>query len=323
MNCLDSRVFDVIVPSSMFQWCVGFAPWNEEHGIALLDRIPHQWIAWLQIKNVILVDARRNNQQRPLMHCFCQRLVLNQLKQFIFENHCALPGRNIFTHFKSRFIRLRDMPFFYVGKHACNAFHQTLAIGFDNFLLRLWIRHQKIGRGHCIDHLLHGKTDFLFCFWRNLNRVCHRQQKTCIQQISCSIKRGKRIGMPRRCVKTLIGHSGCFGNEKILPQRGELLCVFALQLCHYRRVNSSPQILNTGCNQAHVGRRLLEPSLPDGRIGQLRHPFRKSGLRIQFIHAYISFLAYRYSFACSSNLCISSQSRGFMSCLWCRLPSIR
>ncbi len=68
--------------------------------MALLHRVAHHRIGRLQIEDVILVDARWNQQQRPLVYSFGPRLVLDQLEQVVFEHYRAFGGGDVLPHFE-------------------------------------------------------------------------------------------------------------------------------------------------------------------------------------------------------------------------------
>ena len=56
------------------------APGDREHLLAVLDRVLHHAAARRQVGDVVLVDHRRREQQRPLAHLRGLRLVLDELE---------------------------------------------------------------------------------------------------------------------------------------------------------------------------------------------------------------------------------------------------
>jgi len=82
-------LLDVIVPAQMTEIGLGITPGHHEHGVTLFDRIADQRVFWLQVENVVLVDARWHHHQRTLRHLVGERRILDQLDQFVLIHHRA------------------------------------------------------------------------------------------------------------------------------------------------------------------------------------------------------------------------------------------
>lgn len=61
-------MLDVIVPVGVAQRFVRVAPADDKSTVALADRIADQRILRLQVQDVVLVDARRHQQEGSFMH---------------------------------------------------------------------------------------------------------------------------------------------------------------------------------------------------------------------------------------------------------------
>ena len=158
-NRLDGRVFNVVVPRFCAHRCVRVTPTHDKRSVALCHSVADQRVLGLQIQNVKLVDARRNQQERLLVDLASQRFVLNQLKQLVLKNNCTFGGRHVFTDFKLALIRHRHMALAHVVHQVFEALGNALALGFNCLLLRIDVESQKITGRRGGQPLLDGKAD--------------------------------------------------------------------------------------------------------------------------------------------------------------------
>ncbi len=85
------------------------SPAHHEDAVALRDGVADQRVLGLQVEDVELVDARRHEQDRPLVHLRRQRLVLDQLEQLVLEDHRALGRRDVAADLERALVGLRQV----------------------------------------------------------------------------------------------------------------------------------------------------------------------------------------------------------------------
>ena len=182
----DRGLLDVVIPSLRAQGGIRVAPTHDEGAMALRHGVTNQRVLGLQVQNIELVDARRNQQKRLLVDLGGERLVLDQLKQLVLKHHRAFSGGNVFADFKLAFVRHRHMALGQVVHHVFDAFRNALALGFDGLLLRVGVEGQKVaGRCGC-QPLLNRKADARLRFGVGHYSVSKAHQGTRVQQIDRS-----------------------------------------------------------------------------------------------------------------------------------------
>ena len=135
------------------------APTDDEGAVPLRYRIADQRIGGLQIEDVKLVDARRDQQKRTLVHLGGERFVFQQLEQLVFKHHRTFTGGHVFAHLKNALVGHGHMALLKVVQHVLHALGDALAFGVYGFLLRLGVEGQEVaGRRRC-GPLLHRKTN--------------------------------------------------------------------------------------------------------------------------------------------------------------------
>ena len=97
-------MLDVIIPSKMPARDIRIAPRDHEDRQAVLDRKSDEGIGGLEVKYIELVDAGRHDQQRPRRHLLRRRIILNELKQIVFEDNGAPGCRDVFSNFECAFV---------------------------------------------------------------------------------------------------------------------------------------------------------------------------------------------------------------------------
>ena len=219
----------------MPQGCIWVAPAHHEGTVPLTDGITHQRVFWLQIQDVVLVDARRHQHKRPLVHLGRQWLVFNQLENLVFIHHRTFRRGDVLAHFKHALVSHGDMPLLHVMQQVLNAFGQTLTLGFNRFLLGFRIQCQEVAWRHGSHPLLHGKTNALTRFLIGLHRLRHAGQGFGIEQIAGSRQRCHRVLLPRLAAKTLVMQL-CRSSQTIRPQTRCFLHIGLLQSLQLLRI---------------------------------------------------------------------------------------
>ena len=101
MDRSDHALLEVVVPGDFRFGLVRVLPRHHEHRVALLGRIADERVLRLQVEDVELVDARRHQQERPLIDLLGQRLVLDQLEQHVLVDDRAFAGRDVLADFEA------------------------------------------------------------------------------------------------------------------------------------------------------------------------------------------------------------------------------
>ena len=177
---------------------LGVLPRHHEHRVALLRRVADERVLGLQVEDVVLVDAGRNEQEGTRVDLGRQRLVLDQLEQPVLVDDRALAGRDVPADVERRLVGLRDLAALQVGQQVPEAGLQALAAGLEQRLLRLRVGRQEVRRRGRLDPLLHGELDALLGLAIHLDRVGHLVQELGVEQVRAGIQRRERILLPRR-----------------------------------------------------------------------------------------------------------------------------
>ena len=123
----------------------------------LIHRPANEGILRAQIKDIVFVDPRRQDQQRALQHFFSSGRILDQLHQIILINNLARRDGDILAHLELAFIRHADakiaLPTFKVGQQIGQALQQILATRLRRAAQHFWIGHSEIRGAHRIHEL--------------------------------------------------------------------------------------------------------------------------------------------------------------------------
>ena len=144
LNGFQRAFFHIVVPRGVGHGYVGVAPTHHKSAVTLCHRIANQRVGGLKIKDVKLVDARRDQQKRTLVNLGCEGFVFQQLEQLVFKHHRTLCGGNVFTYLEQALIRHGHMALLHVVQHILHTLGNALALGVYGFLLRLGVEGQKI-----------------------------------------------------------------------------------------------------------------------------------------------------------------------------------
>jgi hypothetical protein len=256
----DGGVFDVVVPGLVGDRLVRVAPTDDEHAVALAHQITDQRVLRLQIKDVVLVDARRHKQHRPLVHLGRERLVLEQLEQIVLEHHRAFAGGDVFADFEDAGVGLRDMALLHIAPQVRQPLRDALALGFERLPLRLGVERKVVARAGGVDPLLHRKAHARLGLGVAFDGVRHLQQRARVQQIGLRGQRGGRVGGPvfgRKAPVSELGRLALrLAGEALdgaVPHLGSLFHVLSLQRADGRSRQREP-----GCGLQHVAHRFAK-----------------------------------------------------------------
>ena len=194
--------------------------------MALLDRITDERVLGLQVQDVELVDARRHQQKRALVHLGGERLVFDQLEIVVLEHHRTFGGRNVFADLKHALIGHRQMALADVVQEVGHAFGDALALGVDGFLLGFGVERQKVARCARVDPLLNGESHTGAGFGVPLHRFGQGHQGAGVEQIRRCRKRRHGVLLPSFCGEAAITHR--LGIEPLHPQLARLFHVRSL-----------------------------------------------------------------------------------------------
>ena len=144
---------------------VGIDPGDDEDGQALRHAPLDERFLRREIEDVVLVDPRRDDQQRPLQHLRRRRRVLNELHQLVLEDHLAGRDREIATDLEHRGVGLADLEIAaarldVLGEHA-HAAHQVLRVGGQRFAQQFRIGEDEIRRRQRVGDLAHVEVRLL------------------------------------------------------------------------------------------------------------------------------------------------------------------
>ena len=173
--------------------------------MALGHGIADQRVLGLQVQDVKLVDARRDDQERLLVNLCSQRLVFKQLEQLVLEDHRALGGRHVLAHREHGLIGHGHMALAEIVDQVLQPFGNALALGLDSQLLRFGVESQKVaGRtGRC--PLLHRETQARHGLGIGTHRVDKCCQRAGLDQVRGSSVRGQGVVGPGRIGKATVG----------------------------------------------------------------------------------------------------------------------
>ena len=229
---------DVVVPGHVDHRHIGVAPAHHEQPVSLLDRVTDERVVGLQVHDVELVDARRHEQHRPLVHLGAQRLVLDQLEQLVLEHHRAFGGRHIAADLERAFVGLRDMALVQVLPELLQTDGDAFALALQRLVLGLGVEREKVARAGGVDPLLHREADARLGLGVALDRVGHLHQRARIQQVHLRRVGRRRIGRPFGRGKAAIGQRrrgralgvGCEAVQGVVPEIAGILQILALEL---------------------------------------------------------------------------------------------
>ena len=148
---LDHAVAGIILERLLRQMLVRIDPGDDEHRQPLVDAPLDERLIRGEVEDIELVDPRRHDQQRLLEHHLGRRGVLDELKQFVLEDHLAGREREVAADLERLGVRLPDLELAVpgldvLGQHV-HAAHQVVGVAAQGFAQQLGIgQHEIRGR---------------------------------------------------------------------------------------------------------------------------------------------------------------------------------
>ena len=102
--------------------------------MVLRYRVRDERVLRLKVEDVVLIDARRHDDQRAPMHAVGRRAVLDQLNQLVLVDHATWCRADVAAHLECRFVGHRDTTPRQVFGEQTQALGQTGATGFHREL---------------------------------------------------------------------------------------------------------------------------------------------------------------------------------------------
>ena len=177
--------------------------------MALPDRPADERVPRPQIENVELVDPRRDDQQRPPLHGFGRRRVLDQLDQIVLVDDLARRRRDVLADLERRHVGHADMQpalaALEIVEQVLQPVQQVLAAAFDRRAQHLGIGHHEIRRRQRVDELARIEIDLargaLVEPFDLLDRALHPARG---QQIALLDEVEQRVVAPRLVAKAAV-----------------------------------------------------------------------------------------------------------------------
>jgi hypothetical protein len=151
----------------------------------------------LQVEDVVLVDERRDDQQRPCMHARLPRTVLDQLCDRILVDHRAFRDRQVAAHLEGTRLAHRQAADGEIVAQVVEARKQAAAAGFQGAPDGLGIGRGKVGRGKRY-HLTQHEAQAPCVRGRELCRVEHLAQPACVEPVGRFEQAEEGQGAPLR-----------------------------------------------------------------------------------------------------------------------------
>src|ERR1700756_441982 len=215
------------------------APGNQEYLMTLLNRVLDQRVFFSEIKQVIFVDTWWYEQQWRLFDFTSLRRILDQLDQFILENHGSRGCGQVAADLEGRLVDAGDAPLFEVINQIFHAVRQTRGAGFDRLTNHFGISCGEIRRAHCVDKLTCIEPKLKFGSIVDLRHIHKLMQMPRAEQICLLEKVVIRLLSPRRVLESPIAFGKrnirmcaaqiCFKKDCV-PKEPHLLKVFALEI---------------------------------------------------------------------------------------------
>ena len=245
----------VVLHAQVSVGCVGVAPGNDEHRIALAHQIAHHGIGGREVQDVVLHDARGHDEQRLRINLVGGGCVLDQLDQVVAKHHLARRGGHILAHLKGeRLQRLRvgigrRVPvLLQVFGEVLVARQQTCSAGCARPVVCLGIGGGPVGGRQCIQRLAGEKIHHMLVMARQAIDL-RRLAPPGIAGLEAFLQGTERPLLPAFIAKTCI----------LLGQRQALIVCL-------RARRSQPGLLRQRQGA------LPQHHLPPGRQGQVHGP---------------------------------------------------
>ena len=220
-------------------------PRHDEQRVALINQPFDEAVLGLEVKNVELVDPRREDQQRGFVNLIGAGRVLDQLEHAVAEHHFARGGGDVTAKLKGAVVRQLDHQFtivrFQIRDQVLQTFDKALALGLYRAFKHIRVGGQKIRRRHHRDDLL-GKIDQTVLFGRvHVGRVFNGlaqgfgiNQVLLLDETEIGMRLPKRIGKALVFGRLILRCSEITLSKRFLGlyEMGDRLCPIAHLMFH-------------------------------------------------------------------------------------------
>ena len=103
----------------------GASPGNQEDLMPLRDRIFNKRISCPEVEQIVLVNARRHDQQRCLLDLRRLRRILDELNELVLKDDRPRRYCQIAPHLESGFVNPGDTPFLEIFDQVLHPGHQA------------------------------------------------------------------------------------------------------------------------------------------------------------------------------------------------------
>ena len=188
-------------------------PGDHEHRDALVDAPLDEGFFRLEVEDVELVDPRRHDQERRAQHVLRRRRILDQLHQFVLEDHLAGRRRHIDADDEVGRIGLADAQraasgLDVLGQHL-HAAHEIVAVGSQRLPQDFGIGEDEIRRRQRVGDLLDVEFGLLAGVRVEPVGVAHQFLRPLRgEQIGLQQEIEKLVGLPFGIAEALVARRG-------------------------------------------------------------------------------------------------------------------
>jgi hypothetical protein len=108
-SAVSGSLEHVVVESLVARLAVRIDPGDQEHRVSLVDQPAHHRVRRLHVEHVVLVQPRRDDQQRPARDLGGGRRVLDQLHQLVLVDHLARRDREVAAYLEGAHVGHADL----------------------------------------------------------------------------------------------------------------------------------------------------------------------------------------------------------------------
>ena len=150
---LSSPELQIVIPGQMLDLGNGASPGNQEDLMPPSDRIFNKRITRPEIEQIVLVDARRHDQERCFLDLRRLRRILDELNQLVLKDNRSGRYCQIASHLKSGFVDPGDAPFLEIFNQVLHPGRQARRTRLDCCSNDFRVSRREIRRAHRINEL--------------------------------------------------------------------------------------------------------------------------------------------------------------------------
>ena len=178
--------------------------------MALRDRPAHEAVPRPQVEDVELVDPRRPDQQRPLQHLLCYRVILDQLHQIVLIDHLSGGDADILADLEGVHVGHLDVQLalaaLEIAQQVAEALKQVLAAGLRRLAQHFGVGHQEVRRAHGVDELARIEVHLLRRLrFEPIDMADHVVDVACRQQVRLANEIEDLVLLPRVVLEAAVG----------------------------------------------------------------------------------------------------------------------